>query len=219
MNETPGSPTRNRKETTDSTKLTRRRGAALEGVLLQVAWEQLVAGGYRSLTMESVADAARTSRAVIYRRWASRAQLAGAAIASHVAQHPLKVPDLGSLRDELVAVLQQSIDRGALAAGIMARDMADIYRESGTTPFALRETMLGAEGELLEEIFERAIARGELSGAGLTPRIIALARDLLRHEYLMTMTPPPRAVIEEVIDDIVMPLLMLKSGGKRGQGG
>lgn len=165
--------------------------------------------------MEAVAESARTSRPVIYRRWASRAELASAAIAFHLAQHPVEVPDLGCLRDELISVLQQSMDRGAFTAGIMARDMADIYRETGTTPAALRESIMGTEGELLNRMIERAISRGELSEEGLTPRIVSLARDLLRHEYLMTMVAPPRSVIEEVMDDIVMPLLTLRSRGKK----
>ncbi|KRB85569.1 hypothetical protein ASE00_01875 [Sphingomonas sp. Root710] len=198
-------------EAEKKTKPTRRRGAALEKVLLEVAWEQLAAVGYRNFTMEAVADGARTSRSVIYRRWASRAELASAAIASHLAQDPIEMPDLGCLRDELLCVLQQSMDRGAFTAGVMARDMVDIYRETGTTPAALREAIMGTEGELLNRMIERAISRGELSGEGLTPRIISLARDLLRHEQFMTMSPPPHSVIVEILDDIVMPLLTRRS--------
>ena len=63
-------------ESAEERKSTRRRGAALEKVLLQVAWEQLVAVGYKNFTLEAVADGARTSRPVIYRRWANRAELA-----------------------------------------------------------------------------------------------------------------------------------------------
>ncbi|ACK49362.1 transcriptional regulator, TetR family [Methylocella silvestris BL2] len=203
---------------TDQTKrpkLSRRRGMALEKALLQVAWEQLTEGGYSNFTMDAVADRSHTSRPVIYRRWSSRAELAIAAIGHHVAEHPVVAPDLGRLRDEMISVLQQSMERGALIAGIIARDMSDLYRETKATPSSLRQSILGAEGKLLEKIIERAVARGELSGQGLTPRLISLPADLLRHEAFMTLAPVPASTIAEIVDDIVLPLLRLHDLPKR----
>jgi AcrR family transcriptional regulator len=194
---------------TERPKLTRRRGKTLEKAMLQVAWEQLVAVGYSNFTIDAVADRSRTSRPVIYRRWPNRAELAIAAISHHIAEHPVAVPDLGSLRDEMISVLQQSMERGALIAGTIARDMSDLYRETKTTPSSLRQSLLGAESGLLNQVIERAVARGELSGRGLTPRLISLPADLLRHEAFMTLAPVPASTIVEIVDDIVLPLLRL----------
>jgi hypothetical protein len=43
--------------------------------------------------------------------------------------------------------------------------------------------------------------------ARITPRRASLAADLLRHELLMTQQPVPDHVVDEIVDDIVLPLL------------
>ncbi len=185
----------------------RRRGKALERALLHAAWGRLVASGYSNFTLEAVADEAQTSRSVIHRRWSSRAELAIAAIAHHISENPLTAPGLGSLRADLIAVLEQSMKRGALIASIVARDMSDFYRDARATPAALREAILGAEGGLLNEIVEHAAARGELKSHCLPARLISLPADLLRHEVFMQFSPVPSSVICEIVDQIVLPLL------------
>jgi AcrR family transcriptional regulator len=83
-------------------KIERRRGSRLEDAILDAAWAELVERGYPGLTLEGVAKRAGTSRPVLHRRWQSRTALATAALGRHIAQHPIVVPDLGSVRDESV---------------------------------------------------------------------------------------------------------------------
>jgi hypothetical protein len=54
---------------------------------------------------------------------------------------------------------------------------------------------------------DRAIARGEVDAVRMTPRVRSLAIDLFRHEALMTLRPVPNAVIDEILDDIYLPLV------------
>lgn len=53
----------------------------------------------------------------------------------------------------------------------------------------------------------RAIERGEIDPAKLTPRIAALPFDLLRAETMMTLRPVAAEVIEEIVDTIFLPLV------------
>jgi len=53
--------------------------AALEEALLDAAWAELLRAGYEALTYEAVAERARTSRAVLYRRWPTKRDLVLAA--------------------------------------------------------------------------------------------------------------------------------------------
>ena len=62
---------------------TRRRGSKLEAALLQAAWDELTEAGYTAFTMEGVAARAKTSRAVLYRRWPNRPELVVAALHEH----------------------------------------------------------------------------------------------------------------------------------------
>ncbi|TDD64977.1 TetR family transcriptional regulator, partial [Actinomadura rubrisoli] len=54
---------------------TRRRGGDLEAAIYEAVFAQLEAVGYRRLTMEGVAAAARTGKAALYRRWPSKDEL------------------------------------------------------------------------------------------------------------------------------------------------
>src|ERR1700679_1365594 len=83
----------------------RRRGEELEAALLEAAWAELVEVGFAKLTMESVAARARTGVAVLYRRWPGKDDLTLAAIAHYVKAHPTEMPDTGSLRGDMLAVL------------------------------------------------------------------------------------------------------------------
>src|SRR6185503_19136250 len=82
-----------RRKAQEPTVKTRRRGAALEGALLDAAWAELLRGGYSAFTIESVALRARTSRPVIARRWSSRGDLAMAAFKHQIESKPLTIPD------------------------------------------------------------------------------------------------------------------------------
>lgn len=188
-------------------KAGRRRGDALESAILEAAWEELVAGGFAALTMEAVAARAQTSRPVIGRRWPDRAQLALAAIQHLIATHPLTVADLGSIRAEMLSLLRQSRDRG-LSTGLVAMlQMGDYLRGTGMSPDALKVSMLQGESGLLDTIIARGIARGEVDASKLTPRIVTLVPDLLRHELLMRRGSVSDAEIAEVIDTIFLPLV------------
>ena len=51
------------------------------------------------------------------------------------------------------------------------------------------------------------MARGEADPDRLTPRVKSVAFDLLRNELLLTQRPVPRKVIDEIVDDVVLPLV------------
>src|SRR5208282_5775559 len=83
----------------------RRRGEELEAALLEAAWEELAEAGFARLTMESVAARAKTGVAVLYRRWPNKDDLALAAIRHYGTTHPVDIPDTGSLRGDMIAML------------------------------------------------------------------------------------------------------------------
>ena len=187
---------------------TRRRGAKLESALLQAAWEELTAVGYAAFTMEGVAARARTGRAVLYRRWPSRPELALAALRRHAALDSIAAPDTGSLRGDFIALLCQLSANAAEIAGIFSILIASSFSDAGLTPSVLRERALADTPKRSgETIIERAVARGEIDPSRLSPRIRALPADLVRHELIMTQAPVPDATIVEIVDTIFLPLV------------
>jgi len=185
----------------------RRRGAALENALLDAAWQELLEKGYESFTIDAVAERARTSRAVVYRRWASKAELVTAAVGHGAMRERVEVPDTGSLRGDLLELFRRSNRARAPFALLMAAHLGAYYAETGSSFSDLRETLLNGRTTSVDELLDRAVARGEADPAKLTPRVRGVAFDLYRQELLMTLKPVPESVLESIIDEVVLPLV------------
>ena len=197
------------KEATTAQKLQRRRGSRLEDAILDAAWAELVERGYPALTLDAVAKRAGTSRPVLYRRWPSRSALATAALARDMARHPIVVPDLGSVREELGLLLRRLSDRARpdliRLVFDMQKDLADQHSNLAEMRAHARAHIVGAD--VMQGILERAIHRGEIAASRLTPRIVSLPTDLARHEILMTFKPLTDVSIQEIVDGIFLPLV------------
>jgi AcrR family transcriptional regulator len=180
----------------------------LENALLDAAWEELVEGGYGSFTIEAVAERAHTSRPVVYRRWTTREELMLAAIRHQGVGNPGPIPDTGSLRGDVIALVEYGNKHRLGVAAVFSAQLGAYYRETGRTPNDLRLEFLRDRPSAMEVIMQRAIERGEADPEKVTPRLTALPFDLFRHEILMSFTAVPMNVIEEIVDDIFLPLVM-----------
>lgn len=192
---------------------TRRRGRELQDALLVAAWEQLVSGGYGAFTIDAVAARAATSKPVIYRRWPNREALVMAAIRHYFAQGSRPVPDTGTLRGDVIALLTEANESRFAIAAVVSVQLGTYFQETGTTPADLRQQLLGDRPTAIATIVGRALERGEVTGTQLTPRLINLPFDLVRHEALMTLGPVPPDTIREIVDDIFLPLVSPRPRG------
>lgn len=195
----------------------RRRGAQLEDALLTAAWEELLEHGYAGLTFENVAARAHTSRPVVRRRWTDRQELARAAVAHRGQQIQREVPDTGSLRGDLLSLLGRASEGMSEMMVLFAFRLGAYFEETGSSLAELRTTYLGGRSGALGTVFECAADRGEIDRDAITPRIITLAADLVRHEMIMTLKPVPPQVLEEIVDTIVLPLVTPGGAARHGR--
>ncbi len=186
---------------------TRRRGAELEAALLDAAWSELAAVGYGAFTMDGVAARAKTSRAVLYRRWPSRPELALAAMRQHTKLAPTEIPDTGTLREDVLALLRHISARGGEVAAVFSFLLGDYFNETGVPPAVLRERALGGQPTVMQAILDRAAARGEIDPDRISPRLAALPIDLVRHDLIMNRSPVPDPDLIEIVDNLFLPLL------------
>lgn len=185
----------------------RRRGAALEGALLDAAWDELTERGYDDMTIDAVAARAGTSRAVLYRRWPNKQELVLAALAHEVDKDVVAVPDTGSLREDVIELLRQGNKlRVGLVAALMTR-LGGFYQQTGRSLDDLRASVQGDRDGVLEQVIRRAIDRGEIQPEQVTDRIARLPVELFRYEILTTLRPLSDEAIEEIVDTIFLPLL------------
>lgn len=191
----------------NDSKQTRRRGAELESAILDAAWEQLIAEGYEHFTVDTVAARARTSKPVLYRRWKTREDLLRDTVRHRGAADPPPIPDTGTLRGDLLALLTHANnDRNPMAA-LISSMLGSYFNKTGPTVAELRAEFRSQRGSAVEEVVNRAVERGEVDPARLTPRIIDLPFDLFRHEMMMTLKPVPDHVLRQIVDDIFIPLV------------
>ncbi|SFW92016.1 TetR/AcrR family transcriptional regulator C-terminal ligand-binding domain-containing protein [Amycolatopsis australiensis] len=185
----------------------RRHGEQLESALLTAAWDELAEAGYARLTMASIAARARTSEAVLYRRWANKDEAVLAAIRHHRQSNPVPVPDTGTLRGDLLAYLTAvSESLAGFFAIATAAAFAGLPAGTGLTPAQVREKVMVAE-PFPRTIYRRAHDRGEIDLERVPPAVLAMPFDLVRHDMLMDLKPLEPTRIRSVVDELFLPLI------------
>lgn len=192
---------------TDHRALPRKRGEALETAILEAALDELAEGGYADLTMERVAERARTGKASLYRRWPSRMELTFDAV-RHSMPDPTSPTDTGSLRGDVLAFLRQSAQlldgpAGQALRGLLSDALRDQQRMQ-----ELRQRSHGTGVTAMTEITRRAVARGEIDAASVTPVRLEVAHSLLRQRFLFGGAPIDDGAIVDIVDQAVIPLFV-----------
>ncbi|WP_033290469.1 TetR/AcrR family transcriptional regulator [Amycolatopsis jejuensis] len=166
--------------------------------------------GYQRCTVDAIAARAGVGKAALYRRWKSKAELVFAAVVHDDALPP--PPDTGTLRGDVAGVIadiQSSLDNPQ-ARNALPGLLADIQADNALNP-RRGELFLVRERAYLVEVFDRAIARGELDRH---PDLVAVHAILLGAVfawlYLLREPVPPNGLA----DALALPVLagMIESG-------
>lgn len=185
----------------------RRRGQELENALLDAAWDELADVGFGSLTMESVAARAKTGVAVLYRRWPNKSDLVLAAIEHYRRTHAVEVPDTGTLRGDMLALLSGFSDGRSSFTTVMTAAFAGLMRDSDMTPAEVRRRLIADRPLSDQPIYRRAHDRGDIDLDHIPPAVLSMPFDLMRHDLLMTLRPVPPERITSIVDDLFLPLV------------
>ena len=174
-----------------------------EREILDAALEVLSEVGYDRLTMDAVAQRAKASKATLYRRWNSKATLVVDALATRKATPP--VPDSGDLRTDLLTAF---CGMGGLTDHDTTSTFGAVMTALTTDPeFAaeFRSRVLQPKAQVSRALFQRAVDRGDVR-ADLDVDLVApaLAGIVLHRLFVMGEEPGP-TLIENVIDQIILP--------------
>jgi len=185
-----------------STAGTRRRGVALENAILDAAWEELAEKGWLGFTIDGVSTRAGTAKAVLYRRWRNRVELAEDLLQRETEsrQWPREdsidlVTDLRGFLVEMAEFLSSPL--GSAAWGVMTQG------DPARRPSVLEGPVIVGR---VRTIFENALGRGELIREP-SSAVLNLGHAVVMSEFLHTGHPPTRAGIEIVLDQVWMPAI------------
>jgi len=125
--------------------------------VLQAAFGVLMKKGIDAFTIAEVASRAGVHQTSIYRRWGTKHALARDACL-HQAEGALPIPDTGSLRSDLVALLNRF---AAMLESPEGRVLLTLSFSQHPHVVAARRAHWRRRFGLIRTIFDRAVSRGE----------------------------------------------------------
>ncbi|MDX3246123.1 TetR/AcrR family transcriptional regulator [Streptomyces sp. ME18-1-4] len=186
----------------------RRRGAVLERAILDAALEQLGTVGWNALTMEGVAAGAQTGKAAVYRRWPSKEDLVADALRAGLPRLDA-APDLGSVREDLVALCREARDAMFSRPGSALRSVIHECDPVQTERFhaVIFEGVVEPTVKLLHEVISRGIERGEVRPDAANGFVFDAIPAMMMYRSKMCACEWNDRDLEEMIDGFMLPLL------------
>jgi AcrR family transcriptional regulator len=142
-------------------KAGRPRDRRIDDAVLQAGFEAFVEFGYHQTSLSEIARRAGVGTPAIYRRWPTKAALA---LDIYAREHdPDALRDTGSIRDDLVVLVQQRLRLAATP--LFSRVFLPVAMEASTDPTIrtmVRQTLLEFRQHHIEARIRKAIFAGQL---------------------------------------------------------
>ncbi|PSL05873.1 TetR family transcriptional regulator [Haloactinopolyspora alba] len=129
--------------------------------ILDAAVQVLLERGAQAMTVDAVAERAGVGKATVYRRWASKDDLAYAAVAALFDQE-VHVPDTGSLLGDITEVFRDLLQLTTRPDGAAFFRTAAVEAGRDSRIAELYRVTLANRLMTSNVIFDRAVERGEL---------------------------------------------------------
>ncbi|KQM60999.1 TetR/AcrR family transcriptional regulator [Agreia sp. Leaf210] len=200
--------------TDDAPKLGRRRDPAKDQQILDAAVEVLAETGFDGMTIDMVAARAGAGKATVYRRWASKNELVLDAVACLKKSDldALQIPDTGSLRGDLVAMIRPpTIDDAERKLKVMA-GLASMLSSAPELADAANEAIVEPRARINRMLLNRAIDRGEIAADIDIQLVSSISPSMVAYRSLIQRRPVDRDFLISVIDGVILPAVGLPRG-------
>jgi len=180
-----------------------------ETELLAVTLQLLQEHGYDRLTVDAVAATARASKATVYRRWPSKAELVLAAFIEGVRQVAVP-PETGTLRGDLLHLGRAICQQAQQQAGTIRAVLVEASRHPALND-ALQHQFLDERKALIQEILQQAADRGEIDESVISDELWDLLPGYLIFRSIMPSRPATEHTVQALVDDVIIPSLARKA--------
>jgi len=176
-----------------------------EGDILDATVSVLCDVGYDRLTMDHVAASAKASKATLYRRWESKAELVIDALVRGKRMPSQEQTDTGSLRGDLMAA---TCGRSGWAEQLPMSALAGLLTAVNADPELCRlwqQRFLEPRLAWTRAVFERAVKRGEIQTDVDIDMLSHLVPAMCSFRAMVLGQPVDEAFVTAVIDDVLLP--------------
>jgi AcrR family transcriptional regulator len=173
--------------------------------LLAVTLQLLQEHGYDRLTVDAVAAKARASKATVYRRWPSKAELVLAAFMEGIRQVAVP-PDTGTLRNDLLRMGELICQQGQQHASTIRAVLVEVSRSPALND-VMQHQFVEQRKALMNHILQQAVDRGEIDQAAINDELWDLLPHYLIFRSIIPGRPPTRHTVQTLVDDVIIPSL------------
>jgi AcrR family transcriptional regulator len=181
-----------------------------ETELLEVTLRLLQERGYDRLTLDAVAATARASKATVYRRWPSKAELVLAAFIDGIRQVAVP-PDTGTLRGDLLRLGEVICQQARQHASTMRAVLVEVSRNRALSD-AMQHGFIEQRKALIHHILQQAVDRGEIDAAAISDELWDVLPGYLVFRSIIPGRLPTQHTVQALVDDVIIPSLTRPTG-------
>jgi AcrR family transcriptional regulator len=181
-----------------------------EAELLAVTLQLLQQNGYDRLTLDAVATTAQASKATVYRRWPTKAELVLAAFVEGIRQVAVP-PETGALRGDLLqlgAIILEHCDQHAATLRAVLVELSNNPALSD----AFEHEFIDQRRALIQYVLQQAVARGEIDEAAISDELWDVLPGYLIFRSIVQNRPPTMDTVEALVDGVLIPSLTRRIG-------
>ena len=181
-----------------------------EAEFLAVTLQLLQQNGYDRLTLDAVATTAQASKATVYRRWPTKAELVLAAFIEGVRQSAVP-PDTGTLRGDLLALGEIILEQTHQHAGTIRAVLVEVSNNPALNE-AMQHEFVDQRKALLQCVLQQAVTRGEIDGAAISDELWDVLPGYLIFRSIIQNRPPSTDTVRALVDEVLIPSLTRRIG-------
>jgi AcrR family transcriptional regulator len=186
-----------------------RRGldASRDALIMDATLSLVGEVGYDNVSMDAIAARAHVSKATIYRRWDSKAEVVAHSMRCRVSEAMPELPDTGDLRQDLLLSLTGMIEHVCDEDLALMTGLLTTMRTDPELARLIREQMVAEKRSATQAFIEREVARGRLPST-IDPRVLdEVSSAIIFSRLIITGEPVDAAFVTHLVDDVLMPVL------------
>lgn len=193
----------------------RKRGAALEGAILEAAFAEISEVGYTAFSVESVAARAHTGKASIYRRWPTKQELVMDALLLR-----MPTPEQCGIVldiDESVTTVDALYGVARAIATVITSPAGDAMRaikcEALADPELARlidDRFQAPRREAMIQLLKRGVERGEVRPGAATVLVADVLPAVLSHRVILQRERITEQHLRDIMEQVFIPLIEVR---------